>query len=108
MPENDTHCCGHDHGCGHACDADHAHHHRSGWLSSRLGRAATKGVGCTALSAVILAPCPCCGGVIVACFRGLVSAGIGLAVGFFSYRRKPAVPAADPLAAAPDAALEPK
>ena len=96
-------------GCHHHDDHQHHHHknnHRISWLSSRLGRATSKGLGCGLLSAFIFAPCPCCGGVILACLRGLLSAAIGLIVGVVAYRRRPAT--TNRYDVARDAALERK
>ena len=81
-------------GCSAGCDhdqapPDHDAPRRFGWWSTRMGRATSKGVGVTALSALIFTPCPCCGGVILACVRGVFSAAIGCLVGLVAYRRQP-------------------
>ena len=111
MPRDENRCQGHT-----ACRCDHHGHAqaggdgrtsrtRFGWLTSRMGRATSTGLGGGLISAVIFTPCPCCGGVIVACLRGLLSAGIGLVVGVFAYRRKPAA-GGDGFVVSPGPALE--
>jgi len=92
--------------CGQGCTRDHKRQHRFAWLRSRLGGAVSKGLGGGAISAVVLAPCPCCGGLIMACFRGLLSAAIGAVVGLVAYRRKPAHPGANNHGVWPDFASE--
>lgn len=82
---------------GSHCKNDHQHeckHPRpsrylKSWLSSRLNLAISKGLGFCAISAVIFTPCPCCGGVLVACLRGLFSAAVGVVVGVVTYRWRP-------------------
>lgn len=78
-------------GCHHYDEQHHQEKHRRiSWFSSRLGRAVSKGLGFGLISAIVITPCPCCGGVILACLRGLLSAAIGLIVGVVAYLRKPA------------------
>ena len=98
----------HDNHHDHADNHDHTNHHRISWLSSRLGRATSKGLGCGLISAIIFTPCPCCGGVILACLRGLLSAAIGLIVGVVAYRRRPTTATSNRFVVSPDAALERK
>lgn len=100
-------------GCASGCDChgdhhDHANNSRISWLSSRLGRATSKGLGCGLLSVIIFTPCPCCGGVILACLRGLLSAAIGLGVGVVAYRRRSDTATSNRFVDPSDAALERK
>ncbi len=101
-------CDCHDNHHDPADSHDHTKHHRLSWLSSRLGRATSKGLGCGLISAIIFTPCPCCGGVILACLRGLLSAAIGLMVGVFTYRRRSATATPNRYVVSPGAALERK
>ncbi len=104
--------------CVSGCDC-HDHYHdntdkhdhknqRFPWLSSRLGRATSKGVGWGLISTIIFTPCPCCGGVLLACLRGLLSAAIGLIVGIVAYKRRPATDTQNESTVSSDVALEQK
>ena len=86
---------------------EHTNHHRVSWLSSRLGQAISKGLGFSAISALVFMPCPCCGGVILACLRGLLSAAIGLGVGVIAYRPWATAAPPDRSDLSSDAASEP-